>query len=372
MRETLEVNNQRKRLGVKAGINMLEIDFLSGSDTDQDSTSSYDAIAIRFKEAQDQEQQVIVVDGGFSDIGNDLVNFLHETYQTDTVDLMISTHPDQDHLNGLVTAIQQLNVKELLIHQPYNYRSNLDGFTNLDNLNDLLAYAEDKGVSITDPYMGLARFNDRLVILGPSEEFYKECLDAQFDPELIAEFARSGQTVSGILASLSRSVERALTYLPVETLGDDGKTHPRNNSSVIALLTVDGHRHMLTGDAGISALEQAADYYESLHGSFAEDPLCMFQMPHHGSKRNVGKTILNRVLGNHNTPHNPNHQVFISAAKASKKHPSPKVTNAAIRRGTQRKKLAVTNGKSVRHHHNAPDRDGYSPIDPYPILSEDE
>jgi beta-lactamase superfamily II metal-dependent hydrolase len=350
---------------------MVEIDFLSGSESDPDSTSSYDAIVARFQEAQDDEQKVIVVDAGFSDIGNDVVNFLDETYGTNKVDLMISTHPDQDHLNGLITAIQQLEVTELLIHQPGNYRDDLSGFTNLDNLNTLLAFAEDRGTVVSDPYTGLSRFGGRLLVLGPTEDYYKECLAAQFDPEVQAQFARRSTPLTSILGALERAADRVLAHLPVETLGDDGKTHPRNNSSVVTLLTVDGYRHMLTGDAGIPALEQAADFYEINRGSFSQVPLCTFQMPHHGSKRNVGKTILNRIIGEHGQPHNANMRVHISAVKASKKHPSSKVTNAAMRRGVQPGGIAVTNGTSFRHAHDAPERENYSPIAPYPILAED-
>jgi len=350
---------------------MVEIDFLSGSESDPKSTSSYDAIVARFQEQQDEEQKVIVIDAGFADIGNDVVNFLADTYSTDKVDLMISTHPDRDHLNGLVTAIQQLNVTELLIHQPRKYRSNLTGFTNLDNLDDLLAFAESQGVVVTDPYTGLSRFNGRLRILGPTEDFYKNCLEAQFDPEVQAQFAQHPSPLASLLGSLERVASQVLSHLPIETLGNDGKTHPRNDSSVITVLTLDGHRHMLTGDAGIPALVQAADYYEASYGSFAENPLCMYQIPHHGSKHNSGKAILSRILGDHGTPHNPDHHVLISAAKASKKHPSPKVTNAVIRRGTKQDNLGVTNGGSLCHHHNATVRRGYGPITPYPILAED-
>lgn len=350
---------------------MLEIDFLSGSKSDPDSTKSYDAIVARFKEDQDSKEKIIVIDAGFSEVGDDVTNFLAERYGTDEVDAMISTHPDTDHLNGLVTAMQQLKVKELLIHQPGQYRSNLDGFGNLDNLNDLLGYAEAQGTKISDPYTGLSLFDGRLLILGPTEDYYKKLLADQFDPEVMASLSQYNQPGTSLLAKAMSTLGKIIDKLPIETLGDDGKTSPRNNSSVIALLTVDGKRHMLTGDAGIEALGYAADYYEQQHGSFKDAPLCSFQMPHHGSKHNAGKSILNRIIGNHNEPHNADMRVHISAVKASKKHPHPKVTNAAMRRGVEDHHIAVTNGSSFCHSHNAPDRGDYSPISPYPILEEE-
>lgn len=351
---------------------MIDIDFIAGSGSDPASTSSYDAITIRFKDDSDPEQTVIVIDGGFSDVGNDVVNHIAEHYGTDKVDLMISTHPDNDHLNGLVTAIQQLNVGELMIHQPDKYQDDLSEFTNLENLNTLLAFAEEKNVTITDPFTGLSRFGDRLLILGPTESYYRELLQEQLDPEVMASFTRSGMT-SSISAALGGFLDRALSYLPFETLGDDGKTHPRNNSSVITLLNYKSKKYMFTGDAGIPALEFAADEYETKFGAFSAAPLSFFQAPHHGSKRNVGKTILNRILGEPAAGFNDNYHAFIHSAKASTKHPSPKVTNALMRRGCKPESLAVTNGQTKWHHgDSSPIREGWSSITPYPILAEDE
>lgn len=351
---------------------MIDIDFIAGNNSDPASTSSYDAITVRFKGDSDPEQTVIVIDGGFSDVGNDVVNHIAEHYGTDSVDLMISTHADSDHLNGLITAIQQLNVNELLIHQPDKYRDDLSEFTNLDNLNTLLAFAEERGVTITDPFTGLSMFSDRLVVLGPTESYYKELLKLQLDPLVKAAFADRTGLNSRLTSAIGNLFERAISHLPFETLGDDGETHPRNNTSVITLLNFNGRKYMFTGDAGIPALEFAANEYEARFGSFASTPLAFFQVPHHGSKRNIGKTILNRILGQPGAGFNDNYHAFIHAAKASTKHPSPKVTNALIRRGCKQTSLAVTNGQTKWHNRDSLPRIGWSSIAPYPILAEDE
>lgn len=348
---------------------MLDVDFIAGSNSDPASSSSYDAIAIRFKEDQ-EEQKIVVIDGGFTDTGNDIVNFVTDQYKADKIDLMISTHPDTDHLNGLLTIIQQMPVTELLIHQPRTYRDNLDDFGNLDNLDTLLGYANEYGTIITDPFTGLTRFNDRLLVLGPTEDYYKQLLHEQLDP--IGKMAYSLRKAMGETSVAINDLGQALHVLPQEKLDDSGVTSPRNNSSVLTLLNIAGHRLLFTGDAGIDALDQAADRYELIHGSFATTPLHFFQAPHHGSRRNVGQTILNRMFGEPDKCYSDSHTVFIHAAKASKKHPSSKVTNALIRRGTRQENLGTTEGKSLWHHVNSEPRDNYSNINPYPILPEDE
>lgn len=351
---------------------MIEIDFISGSKSDPESTSSYDAIAIRLKSAgDDAEQKVIVIDGGFSDIGNDIVNHVVEHYNSDKIDLMISTHPDNDHLNGLLTIIQQFPVVELMVHQPQLYVNNLDDFTNLDNLESLLAYATDAGTTVTDPFTGLTRFDNVLTVLGPTEEYYKKLLREQLDPLAKAIFtAKSALNQASV--AIKDIAERALGHMPDETIDDGGVTSPRNSSSVITLIDIDGKRHLFTGDAGIEALGHAADEYEERYGSFAVAPLRFFQAPHHGSRRNLGKSILNRIFGVPGAHHTDNHTVFVHAAKASSKHPSPKVTNALLRRGTKQEKLGVTNGRGISQSFDAPARTGWTSIKPYPILPEDE
>lgn len=350
---------------------MIDIDFISGSNSNPESTSSYDAIVVRFRGSTDSGQRIIVIDGGFTDVGNDVVNFISQRYSASKIDLMISTHPDSDHLNGLLTIIQQMPVEELMIHQPRLHKSALDGFTNLENLDLLLGYAEAAGTVVTEPFTWINRFGAQVIVLGPTEKYYEELLAQQLDPVAKALYAlRSGLvSASSVLKDVAA---RILSDMPSETLDDTGITSPRNNSSVVTLINVDGRRLLFTGDAGIDALEQAANTYESLFESFKASPLHFFQAPHHGSHRNLGVSILNRIFGEPGMVHSTTHSVFIHAAKASTKHPSPKITNALMRRGCQPQKLGVTNGVGLWHHYMSEPREDFSGIEPYPILEEDE
>src|SRR5437879_1107232 len=70
---------------------------------------------------------------------------------------------------------------------------------------------------------------------------------------------------------------------------------PENNSSMILLLTVDGRHYLFTGDAGVPALTGALDYAATVPIDWSL--LSFAQEPHHGSKRNVGPSILNRLFG---------------------------------------------------------------------------
>lgn len=76
-----------------------ELDFLGVGEE----SKSGDAIALRFGNlfGTRHEQTVVVIDGGFKSTGDSVVEHIRSHFNTGVVDVVISTHPDQDHINGL-------------------------------------------------------------------------------------------------------------------------------------------------------------------------------------------------------------------------------------------------------------------------------
>jgi len=85
---------------------------------------------------------------------------------------------------------------------------------------------------------------------------------------------------------------------------------------------------LLTADAGPEGLAEAADYVEQI--SLLIQPT-LVQIPHHGSRRNVTPTVLNRWLG----PYPADYQgsAIASVGKNADIYPRKKVANAFTRRG---------------------------------------
>lgn len=346
---------------------MYDIDFLAVENEDGNSNKSGDAIVIRTTAPGYASPIIIVIDAGYTSTGDQVADHLLKIYGSVHIDLLISTHPDSDHLNGIRSVLERCAVDEMLIHLPDRYRdaSNLG---NHDKLIEVLALAVEHGVTISEPFSGLTRFADAIRVLGPTQSYYLELLDDMLDDEQVAKSYYSG-VGGGVLQLARRTLEKALSYLPIETLADDDDDSSRNQSSAIVLLNVDGQRMLFTGDAGIDALSRAADEYERVFGSFGAAPLSVFQLPHHGSKHNSGPTILTRVLGGHGNPHGDTIAVA-SSSKTSEKHPSPKVTNAVRRRGVT---PYATEGVSLWHHSSGGQRDGWSTsATPVPALEEDD
>ena len=100
-----------------------EVDFLPVGNGE----CSGDGIALRFGNlyGRRSEQAVVVIDGGYQETGESMVEHIKQFYQTDTVDLVISTHPDNDHSSGLSVVLEQLKVGTLWMHRPWNHTDDI-------------------------------------------------------------------------------------------------------------------------------------------------------------------------------------------------------------------------------------------------------
>src|SRR5690606_23751202 len=103
--------------------------------------------------------------------------------------------------------------------------------------------------------------------------------------------------VKSISETYQRIIDAVKESWGTETLKEDYEsTGARNESSAVLYADIDGYKVLLTGDAGKQALHNSADYAENILGIKLSE--CTFvQMPHHGSRRNVSPSVLNRILG---------------------------------------------------------------------------
>jgi len=342
-----------------------EIDYIPVGDSEK----SGDAIALRFGNlAGPRDQQtVVIIDGGFKESGEQLVNHIKTYYKTDYVDLVVSTHPDADHASGLSVVMEQLSVRQLAMHRPWEHAEDIKNlFKNgkitasgleamleksLQHASDLEALANKRGIPIIEPFQGVAGFNGAVQILGPSQGYYEN---------LLALFRETPEPIEslGILAPIKKAVEeiakRIQDFWHIDLLDDDEEaTTAENNTSTIILFTIDGHKLLFTGDAGKTALHFAADY-ASAQGIPLTD-LSLFDVPHHGSKRNLSSKVLKRIKGS---------KASISAPKDSPKHPAKKVTNALKKHGMS---VYATKGITICHSYNAPERVGWGPAPEEPF-----
>lgn len=336
---------------------MYEIDFLPVGDGER----SGDAIAVRFTRPDTGRHAVMIIDGGFQDDGDALVEHVQEWYGTSYVDLVVSTHPDGDHIGGMGRLMRRLHVGTLWIHRPtlHGYPGN----SGAEPSEELVTLAAAQGTQVAEPFTGMSGFGGALTVAAPTGAWYEQMLAEQAVTAKTASVPSFGARLAEGAVRLAR---RALDALPVETLyDDDGGTNPRNNSATVLDLAVDGRRFLFTSDVGVPALHHAADYLEASGRTAIE--LHFIQGLHHGSRHNVDRNILDRLLGSAGQA--PWRTAYISATENAPKHPHPKVTNAMMRRGCS----VYTNERGAIHHHSpdAPDR-GWPPLAPLPPRDESD
>ncbi len=336
-----------------------EIDFLPVGE----SSKWWDAITVRYGDFSDRSKfKVIVIDGGIKGSWKEVVNHITKYYGTNKVDAVVATHLHQDHIWWLWTVLEELEVWKLVMHIPWNHSQSLKKMTttqmaisnleeklekSLNGISNLEDIANNKKIPIVELFAWDSIF-DELLILWPSKEYYEQLL-ANFTTTPTVKPENKIQN-SSLMQIIKNAIEWIEESLDIETLTDDYEdTNPENNSSLILFLQLDDRRILFTWDAGKWWLNKAIEFADNNGLNVSE--IDFLDVPHHGSKRNVWPTILDRLKPK---------VAFISCPKdGDPKHPSRKVINALIRRWSK----VFTTKWYIKNHWNTT-RDGWSAATP--------
>jgi len=353
----------------------LEIDFLA-----VETAKSGDAITIRYR--QNGSTAIHVVDGGFTAMGETIADHLASHYGAPThIHNVVLTHPDGDHALGLKHILDTYDVGTLWMNRPWLYASELihrfSKFTNVENLAARLKeiyshtaaleeLAEENGIQIREAFQGTQI--GIFTVMAPSRSRYLDLVvESERTPEAVAEASlwesllKAGTMAAKAAANLVKAAWGTETFSPQETSAE-------NEMSIVQYANFSGEKILLTGDAGRGALKEVIDYAPWVGLSLPG--IDRFQVPHHGSRRNVSTDLLNSILGPQVVQGTATKfSAFISSAKADPDHPRKSVIRAMHHRGG---KVMATEGVSIRTGVNAPARDGWGPIEGLPYPDEEE
>ena len=352
-----------------------EIDFL-----DVGSSKSGDAIPLRYSIGG--VKRVHVTDGGFQDTGDIVVDHIKKYYDDpSTIDAVVASHSDGDHTSGLGKVLEAFSVSELWMLRPWLYADELiERFTRYSNVGNLVRrlkeiypniaeleeIAEEKEIPIFAPFQG-AKIGE-FTVLAPSKERYLN---------LIVESDRTPEGKALSLLGQGRAFVKSVVTFVKSAWGEETfsteETSCENEMSVIQYANLCAKRVLLTADAGRGALTEAMDYAPLV--GLTLPGIDKFQVPHHGSRRNVSTEILDRLLGERMTEKpeegSESFTAVISASKEDQDHPRKAVIRACIHRGA---KVVSTEGSSISIGYNSPDRVNWTtaPVLPYPDEQEEE
>lgn len=362
-----------------------EIEFLPVGD----GCKPGDAIVVRYGDVNAWE--LMVIDGGNLNSGKQLVSHVKANFGYNAViSHALVTHPDGDHASGMREVLDGLRVKSLWMHLPWQFAAAARPYfanknwtdqglaqelrREYDILGDLVAMSVKKNIPVQQPFAGASIGPFRVV--SPWENVYPYFIP-QFDRTPDADQAaleaagfwigKAPGLLAGLLEKAAAKVQKWITESwDNERLKDGGVTSASNETSVVLYGDFGpGRRVLLTGDAGIWGLTMAT-CYASNNGLSMQD-FMLVQIPHHGSRRNIGPTILNTILGPIKPNGTPPHScAFVSAPKDDDTHPRKMVLNAFIRRGY---KVGATQGNKIVHWGGFTARQGYGVLPPLPFAT---
>jgi beta-lactamase superfamily II metal-dependent hydrolase len=353
-----------------------EIEFLPVGD----GTKAGDAIVIRYGEPDGY--WLMIVDGGTLESGKELVQHVRQHFgNTAIIAHVVLTHSDADHASGLREVLSELDVRNFWLHVPWEFAAESRPYFENKNwtdqslakklrseyemLDELVSLAVQKKIPIHQPFAGdnIGPFR----VVSPYKWVYPIFL-AQFDrtPAPDQTAIEALKLWIGKQSALTRLFERMRATAQNwttetwnnEGLRDGGMTSATNETSVVLYGNFSWGRALLTGDAGVWGLNTAVHYCQK-NGLPLQD-FRFVQIPHHGSRRNVGPTILNPLLGPIRPETAPRPGLaYVSAPKDDANHPRKIVLNAFMRRGFQ---YSITQGKKIVCWGGFPPRPDYDNI----------
>ena len=288
-----------------------------------------DAIWIRWGDTDNTYQMII--DMGTEAVGKQIHDKLKNLPETERVlELLIVTHVDRDHIGGVLTClaeadpIPKLDIKDIWfngflhlkgksVKQPDSNESSEDGEKRaLEAMGPAQGErfsvwlkeqkwnrAFDGGPVVRDPEQSPKTIvlpgNLKLTILGPTQERLGKFIDAWVDAvEDAFKKGNLAEVPAGLEAMGAKNPPQLETKVDLEILAEErtrSDKAPANGSSIVLLLEYDGRKILLSGDAfpddviaGINSIPSAGQLQ-----------LDAFKLPHHGSKKNITKSLIESV-----------------------------------------------------------------------------
>ncbi len=267
-----------------------------------------DAIFIRLYD-KESNVKVILIDGGYQDTAERIINYM-KSLGLDTINLMINTHPDLDHISGLVTIMNspEIKVEKLMYNRPWrdnNIKAALfsDSRITDKSLNKRLtqcfkkAYELEqaafhkseisgKGCNIIHPQVGNSYY-DCLYVLGPTAEHYRNNLLAS-DKVPTNDYNIENQPYLPKKLNWKKYIRFFVEWFNNE------ETSAINETSMVLFLQLPDKNFLFTGDVGKGGLTQAINYLYHT-GPIIDFRITHLQLPHHGSRKNINPEIIEEI-----------------------------------------------------------------------------
>jgi beta-lactamase superfamily II metal-dependent hydrolase len=300
----------------------------------------------------------VLVDGGNKSDYDDTVKPFLQGLTINHLDAVVCSHPHDDHAAGLLELIKarDFSIGAAFVHVP-QWHVSMDEVNSalqkargtdearvieksLQTVADVVNELRKRGIEPAEPFAG-SRIGD-LFVLGPSKTFYEDLIQEFAQPERIMKVEKSRHDYASKVMS-EEVVAAAFGTEPEYGLLENPEDTPENQSSTILWTKYGVDTYILTADAGVQALQNASKEYTIAN--------CYWmQIPHHGSRRNVTKQLIEH--------YSPN--VAFVSAPGDVKHPRKSVVTAFKNAGADVYGTHYPTPAPLRHHTGTvPERPGY-------------
>lgn len=277
-----------------------------------------DAIVIKYKQDVYHRWITVLVDAGNEGDGGKIKPYLERTADgMHQIDYAFCTHPDKDHKGGFFDLLEDplVCIRKLYLFNPGQYLDSSDYVRVAsrwaqteraiepfqcpsDESKNLIKTAADLGI-LCQAWQGLTFEDIPLTVLGPSEDYYRQCAIGMVD-----EFAELRDEPNFEAYDENALMDDNEAQSIIDTIEDESYT---NKASMILLFyPSENSKFLLSGDAACSSLQEMVDRYGDILAN------CILKVPHHGSKHNLTTTIIDALRP----------KSAIISAKGTKKHPN--------------------------------------------------
>lgn len=243
------------------------------------------------------EEHHILIDGGVRDCGSKYAQIIESiSEKNQTIDALILTHIDYDHIAGacdgiarVAPAILQKVIKKIIFNVSDRHQKEIltemisEGYGVKDGI-EFYSLLEQKGIrnklkneTVAGEKIELAG-GAVLKIISPGERQLRDLYDKW------EKYEKKSVTVA--YASMQKNMDKDLSVLMNDELGTDNSVN--NGSSIAFLLEFEGYKGAFLADAKPSVCISGM----SLFGIKAAYPVDFVKISHHGSRNNTSLKLL--------------------------------------------------------------------------------